>query len=109
MDEIRRPTVSFLIFLAMLFSSEQFSLDKGFRTSRWDTQVGRPDFDRHGKSARLSTGQRAILAGVQGITTANGGWPITVTHATHFTLNGSGGNGNYVGGTGTCPAASHYV
>src|ERR1035437_6018781 len=50
----------------------------------------------------LSTGQRAILAGIQGNTAANGDQTITVTDATHFTLNGTSGNGNYVAGTGTC-------
>lgn len=50
----------------------------------------------------LATGQSAILAGVQGNTAANGDQTITVTNTTHFTLNGSSGNGNYVGGTGTC-------
>ncbi len=50
----------------------------------------------------LSTGQTAILAGIQGNTAANGDQTITVTDTTHFTLNGTSGNGNYVGGTGTC-------
>jgi hypothetical protein len=50
----------------------------------------------------LSTGQRTVLAGIQGNTAANGSQTITVTDATHFTLNGSSGNGNYVGATGTC-------
>jgi hypothetical protein len=50
----------------------------------------------------LSTGQSAILAGVKGNTAANGDQTITVTDTTHFTLNGSSGNGTYVGGTGTC-------
>jgi hypothetical protein len=50
----------------------------------------------------LSTGQRAILAGVKGNTAANGDQTIAVTDTTHFTLNGTSGNGNYVGGTGTC-------
>jgi hypothetical protein len=39
----------------------------------------------------LSTGQRAILAGIQGNTAANGDQTITVTDTTHFTLNGSSG------------------
>ena len=59
------------------------------------------DFDWYGGSAQ-PVDQRAILAGVQGNTAANGDQTITVTDTTHFTLNGSSGNGNYVGGTGTC-------
>jgi len=43
-----------------------------------------------------------ILAGIQGNTAANGDQTITVNDTTHFTLNGSSGNGNYVSGTGTC-------
>ncbi len=39
---------------------------------------------------------------IKGNTAPNGGRPITVTDAIHFTLDGSSGNGNYVGGTGTC-------
>jgi hypothetical protein len=39
----------------------------------------------------------------QGNTAANGDQTITVTDATHFTLNGSSGNGNYVGGIGGVP------
>jgi hypothetical protein len=49
----------------------------------------------------LLTGQRAILAGVQGNTAANGLQTVTVTDATHCTLNGTNGNGNYVAATGT--------
>ena len=41
------------------------------------------------------------MAGVEGDTAANGDYQIVVTDATHFTLNGSSGNGNYVAGTGT--------
>jgi hypothetical protein len=39
---------------------------------------------------------------IQGNTAANGDQTITVTDATHFTLNSSSRNGTYVGGTGTC-------
>jgi hypothetical protein len=49
----------------------------------------------------LSTGQGVIDCGVQGNTAANGDFTIAVTDATHFTLDGSSGNGAYVAGTGT--------
>ena len=49
----------------------------------------------------LSTGQGVIDCGVQGDTAANGDFSIAVTDATHFTLDGSNGNGTYVAGTGT--------
>lgn len=51
----------------------------------------------HGRA----TGQGAIIAGVEGNTAANGDWIITVVDSTHFTLDGSSGNGNYVSSTGT--------
>ena len=47
------------------------------------------------------TGQRVINAGILGNTAANGLFTITVTDATHYTLDGSSGNGTYVAGTGT--------
>jgi hypothetical protein len=46
----------------------------------------------------LTTGAQVTIAGVQGNTAANGTFTITVTDATHFTLNGTSGNGNYTGG-----------
>jgi hypothetical protein len=49
----------------------------------------------------LSTGQGVIIAGVRGNAAANGASIVSVVDATHFTLNGSAGNGNYVAGTGT--------
>jgi hypothetical protein len=49
----------------------------------------------------LATGDRVIVAGVEGDTAANGEWTITKTADDHFTLNGSSGNGNYVPHTGT--------
>jgi hypothetical protein len=48
----------------------------------------------------LSTGQSVIVTGVHGNEGANGTWPVTVTNANTFTLNGSHGTGNYVSGTG---------
>jgi hypothetical protein len=46
----------------------------------------------------LSTGQNVVNDGVRGNTAANGAFTITVTDSTHFTLNGSSGNGTYTGG-----------
>jgi len=46
----------------------------------------------------LSTGQIVTIYGVLGNTAANGTFTIAVTDSTHFTLNGSSGNGNYTSG-----------
>jgi len=49
-------------------------------------------------TAGLLTGDGLVINGVQGNTAANGGWLITVTSATQFTLDGSSGSGTYLGG-----------
>lgn len=54
----------------------------------------------------LSTGDRVVISGVQGMTSANGTWTVTVTDATHFTLNGSSANGAWVVGSGTVSGGS---
>ena len=46
----------------------------------------------------LTTGQTVTISGVTGNTNANGTFVITVIDNTHFTLNGSAGNGAYGGG-----------
>lgn len=46
----------------------------------------------------LITGNQIVSAGILGNTAANGGWTITVTGASTFTLDGSAGNGAYTGG-----------
>ena len=46
----------------------------------------------------LSTSDYVEISGVLGNTSANGQWQITVVDTTHFTLNGSIGNGAYSGG-----------
>ena len=89
------PWLQFGEFLWWFFSVVQ-NLAVGYAS--WTSPISIGTVSPHG----LSTGQRAILAGIQGNTAANGDQTITVTDATHFTLNGSSGNGNYVGGTGTC-------
>lgn len=46
----------------------------------------------------LTTGQTVVISGVTGNTAANGTFVITVIDNTHFTLNGTTGNGAYGGG-----------
>ena len=50
------------------------------------------------KAHGLSTGASVVITGVKGNTAANGTWTITVTDATHFTLDGSSGSGDYTSG-----------
>lgn len=55
-----------------------------------------------GAAHGFATGDRVYLQGVQGVYEANGGWLITVTGATTFTLDGSIGTGAWIaGGTQT--------
>lgn len=49
----------------------------------------------------FDTHDRVRVAGVLGNTAANGDFVITKVDATHFSLNGSAGNGAYTGGPGT--------
>ena len=44
------------------------------------------------------TGQKITIAGVGGITAANGTWTVTVLDPNNFTLNGSIGSGAYTSG-----------
>lgn len=44
------------------------------------------------------TGQKTTIAGVGGITAANGTWTVTVADPNNFTLNGSIGSGTYTSG-----------
>ena len=46
----------------------------------------------------FATGQSVIVYGVGGNTAANGTWIVTNVDATHFSLNGSAGNGAYTSG-----------
>lgn len=57
----------------------------------------------------LVTGQTVVINGVTGNTAANGTFTITVIDNTHFTLNGTTGNGSYTGGgSGNgCPRFLH--
>jgi hypothetical protein len=56
----------------------------------------------------LSTGQTVVISGVTGNTAANGTFVITVVDNTHFTLNGTTGNGTYAGG-GTVNGTPHWL
>jgi hypothetical protein len=58
---------------------------------------------------KLATGLGVTISNAAGNTAANGSWSVTVTDATHFTLNGSSGNGNYSGGGKACSAACWFV
>ncbi len=49
----------------------------------------------------LVTGQQVTVANVGGNMAANGTWTVTVIDATHFSLNGSTGNGTWTMGTGS--------
>jgi hypothetical protein len=51
----------------------------------------------------LTTGQVVALPAIEGNTAALGTWQITVVDATHFSLNGSTGNGAYTGNTPFAP------
>ena len=54
----------------------------------------------------LASGDRVVVSGVQGMTSANGTWTVTVTDDTHFTLDGSSANGAWVTGSGTVSGGS---
>jgi len=47
---------------------------------------------------RMLTGMRPQISGIGGNTAANGTWTATVIDATHFSLDGSTGNGAYTSG-----------
>ncbi len=93
------PWLQFGEFLWWYFSSKQsFPVGYAAYTSPISIGVGAP----HG----FSSGDRVIVSGVQGMTSANATWTITVTDSTHFTLNGSSANGAWVTGTGTVSGGS---
>jgi hypothetical protein len=57
----------------------------------------------------FSTGQRFAISGIGGNTAANGTWTITVTDSTHFTLNGTIGNGSYTSGGTVSSTAAWFI
>lgn len=56
----------------------------------------------------LTTGQTVVITGVTGNTAANGTFTITVIDNTHFTLDGSTGNGTYAG-SGTVQGTARWL
>lgn len=56
----------------------------------------------------LTTGQTVVISGVTGNTAANGTFVISVIDNTHFTLNGTTGNGTY-GGGGIVNGTPHWL
>jgi hypothetical protein len=56
----------------------------------------------------LTTGQTVVISGVNGNTAANGTFVITVVDSTHFTLNGTTGNGAYTSG-GTVNGTARWI
>jgi hypothetical protein len=93
------PWLQFGEFLWWYFSSKQNS-PIGYAAYTSPISIGLAD--PHG----FSSGDRVIVSGVQGMTSANGTWTITVTDDTHFTLNGSAANGSWIVGTGTVSGGS---
>jgi hypothetical protein len=49
------------------------------------------------------------ISGVSGNFAANGNWTVTVADSTHFTLNGSAGNGIYISGGTASSAAAWFI
>lgn len=88
------PWLQFGEFLWWYFSSQQ-TAPLGYVAYTSPISIGVAE--NHG----LSTGDRVIISGVEGMTSANGTWTLTVTDATHFTLDGSIPNGGWVSGSGT--------
>jgi hypothetical protein len=50
-------------------------------------------------SHNMNSGDRVVISGVQGCTSVNGTWPITVVDSTHFTIPVAS-NGTWLSGTG---------
>jgi hypothetical protein len=93
------PWLQFGEFLWWYFSSKQ-NVPVGYAAYTSPISIGLAN--AHG----FATGDRAIVSGLQGMTSANGTWTITVTDDTHFTLDGSAANGAWVAGTGTISGGS---
>ena len=93
------PWLQFGEFVWWYFSSKQ-NVPVGYAAYTSPISIGLAD--AHG----FVTGDRVIVSGVQGMTSANGTWTITVTDETHFTLDGSSANGAWVVGTGTVSGGS---
>lgn len=92
------PWLQFGEFLWWYFSSMRAAVGYAAYTSPISIGLGAP----HG----FTSGDRVVVSGVRGMTSANGTWTITVTDASHFTLNGSSANGAWVTGSGTVSGGS---
>jgi hypothetical protein len=93
------PWLQFGEFVWWYFSSKQ-NVPVGYAAYTSPISIGLAD--AHG----FVTGDRVVVSGVQGMTSANGAWTVTVTDDTHFTLDGSAANGAWVVGTGTISGGS---
>ena len=93
-----QPWLQFGEFLWWFFSSMSQPLGYLAFTTPISIGVANP----HG----FSTGDRVVVAGAQGCDSANGTWTVTVTDATHFTLNSSMPSGAWVAGTGVVKGGS---
>ncbi len=93
------PWLQFGEFLWWYYSSKQ-NVPVGYAAFSSPISIGLAN--PHG----FATGDRVIISGLQGMTSANGVWTITVTDDTHFTLNGSAANGAWMTGTGTVSGGS---
>ena len=93
------PWLQFGEFLWWYFSSKQ-NMPLGYASYTSPVSIGLAT--AHG----FASGDRVVLSGVGGMTSANGTWTITVTDDTHFTLNDSSANGAWIPGTGTVSGGS---
>ncbi len=93
------PWLQFGEFVWWYFSSRQ-NVPVGYAAYTTPISIGLAQ--PHG----FNTGDRVVVSGVAGMTSANGTWSVTVTGPTHFTLNGSAANGNWTVGTGTVSGGS---
>ncbi len=93
------PWLQFGEFLWWYFSSKQ-NVPVGYAAYTSPISIGLAS--AHG----FATGDRVVVSGLRGMTSANGTWIITVTDDTHFTLDGSAANGAWVSGTGTISGGS---
>ncbi len=91
------PSVQFGEFLWWYFAKAQYQI-VGYASYTAPISIAPVDGLGNPLVHGLATGDQVSIAGVQGNTSANGTFTITVTDSTHFTLNGTSGNGNHTGG-----------
>ena len=93
------PWLQFGEFVWWYFSSKQ-NMPIGYAAYTSPISIGLA------QPHKFATGDRVVVSGVGGMTSANGTWTITVTDDTHFTLNGSSANAAWTTGTGTVSGGS---